>query len=191
MQSIAVFCGSSPGLNPIYTEATKKLGEAMAEQSITLVYGAGNVGLMGVVADAVLSKNGKVIGTIPQFLVDKEVAHYGITELIVTETMHERKQKMVDVAEGIIVLPGGIGTLDEFFEMFTWQQLGLHDKPIGILNVNGYYDHILAHIQHMVKEGFLKDFHGDRIMVDDNPIQLIAKMKGQQIEYIDKWWFTG
>ena len=188
MKSIAVFCGSSPGLNPAYTAATKTLGEIMAEQGITLVYGAGNVGLMGVVADAVLSKNGKVIGTIPQFLVDKEVAHYGITELIITETMHERKQKMVDVAEGIIVLPGGIGTLDEFFEMFTWQQLGLHDKPIGILNVNGYYDHILAHIQHMVKEGFLKDFHGDRIMVDADPARLIAKMKGQKIEYVDKWW---
>lgn len=190
MQSIAVFCGSSPGLNPIYTAATKQLGETMAEQGITLVYGAGNVGLMGVVADAALSKNGKVIGTIPQFLVDKEVAHYGISELIITETMHERKQKMVDVAAGIIVLPGGIGTLDEFFEMFTWQQLGLHDKPIGILNVNGYYDHILAHIQHMVKEGFLKNFHGDRIMVDENPVQLIAKMKGQKIEYVDKWWVT-
>lgn len=188
MKSIAVFCGSSPGLNPAYTEATKVLGEIMAEQGITLVYGAGNVGLMGVVADAALSKNGKVIGTIPQFLVDKEVAHYGITELIITETMHERKQKMVDVAEGIIVLPGGIGTLDEFFEMFTWQQLGLHDKPIGILNVNGYYDHILAHIQHMVKEGFLKDFHGDRIIVDASPASLIAKMKGQKIEYVDKWW---
>lgn len=190
MQSIAVFCGSSPGLNPIYTAATKQLGETMAEQGITLVYGAGNVGLMGIVADAALSKNGKVIGTIPQFLVDKEVAHYGISELIITETMHERKQKMVDVAAGIIVLPGGIGTLDEFFEMFTWQQLGLHDKPIGILNVNGYYDHILAHIQHMVKEGFLKNFHGDRIMVDENPVQLIAKMKGQKIEYVDKWWVT-
>lgn len=188
MNSIAVFCGSSPGLNSIYSEVTKALGETMADQNITLVYGAGNVGLMGVVADAVLSKKGKVIGTIPQFLVDKEVAHYGITELIVTETMHERKQKMVDVAEGVIVLPGGIGTLDEFFEMFTWQQLGLHDKPIGILNINGFYDHLLAHINHMVKEGFLKDFHGERIMVHENPIQLIAQMKGQKIEYVDKWW---
>jgi len=188
MQSIAVFCGSSPGHNSVYTTATKKLGESMGEQGITLVYGAGNVGLMGVVADAVLSKDGKVIGTIPQFLVDKEVAHYGISELIITETMHERKQKMVDVAEGVIVLPGGIGTLDEFFEMFTWQQLGLHDKPIGILNVNGYYDHILAHIKHMVEEGFLKDFHGDRIIVDADPVNLIAKMKGQKIEYVDKWW---
>lgn len=188
MQSIAVFCGSSPGHNVIYTTATKKLGESMAEQGITLVYGAGNVGLMGVVADAVLSKEGKVVGTIPQFLVDKEVAHYGISELIITETMHERKQKMVDVAEGVIVLPGGIGTLDEFFEMFTWQQLGLHDKPIGILNVNGFYDHLLAHIKHMVQEGFLNDFHGDRIMVDEDPVRLIAKMKGQKIEYVDKWW---
>ncbi|MEM6317948.1 MAG: TIGR00730 family Rossman fold protein [Bacteroidota bacterium] len=188
MQSIAVFCGSSPGLNSIYTEATRQLGEVMGEQGITLVYGAGNVGLMGVVADAVLSKNGKVVGTIPQFLVDKEVAHYGISELIITETMHERKQKMVDVSEGVIVLPGGIGTLDEFFEMFTWQQLGLHNQPIGILNVNGFYDHLIAHIRHMVQEGFLKDFHGQRMLIDENPTALIQKMKAQKIQYVDKWW---
>ena len=188
MKSVAVFCGSSSGLNPAYTKATKLLGETLADRDITLVYGAGNVGLMGVVADAALSKNGKVIGTIPQFLVDKEVAHYGITELIITETMHERKQKMVDVAEGIIVLPGGIGTLDEFFEMFTWQQLGLHDKSIGILNVNGFYDHLLAHITHMVQEGFLKNFHGNRIIVETSPEKLIDRMTGQQIEYVDKWW---
>ena len=188
MKSIAVFCGSSSGANPIYSAVTKQLGEVLAEQDITLVYGAGNVGLMGIVADAVLNKGGKVIGTIPKFLEDKEVAHYGLTELIVTDTMHQRKEKMAEVAEGILVLPGGIGTLDEFFEIFTWQQLGLHSKPIGVLNINGYYNYLLKHIDHMVQEEFLKPYHRDRILVDKDPAALIAKMKVQKIEYIDKWW---
>ena len=188
MKSIAVFCGSSAGFNEVYTRTSRHLGELLADQGITLVYGAGDVGLMGIIANAVLSKKGKVIGSIPQFLVDKEVAHKGISEIIVTRTMHERKQKMVDIADGVIVLPGGIGTLDEFFEMFTWQQLGLHEKPIGILNINGFYDHLLAHIAHMVKEGFLKDFHAARVIVQKDPKLLIEKMKQQKIEYIDKWW---
>lgn len=188
MKSIAVFCGSSAGLNPIYTEVTRQLGEILAAQQIKLVYGAGNVGLMGVVADACLAKGGKVIGTIPKFLEEKEVAHYGITELIVTETMHERKQKMADIVEGIIVLPGGIGTMDEFFEIFTWQQLGLHNNPIGLLNINGFYDHLLQHLAKMTQEGFLKPFHRDRISVSEDPISLLAQMKEQRITYIDKWW---
>lgn len=190
MKKIAVFCGSSPGLNPIYKEVTAQLGVLLAEQNITLVYGAGNVGLMGVVADACLDKGGKVIGTIPKFLEDKEVAHYGISELIVTETMHERKQKMADIVDGIIVLPGGIGTMDEFFEIFTWQQLGLHTNPIGILNINGFYDHLLQHLAHMTKEGFLKSYHRDRILVANDPAALLSIMKEQRIEYIDKWWKT-
>jgi len=188
MKSIAVFCGSSAGANPVYSEVTKQLGEVLVAQDITLVYGAGNVGLMGIVADAVLNKGGKVIGTIPKFLEDKEVAHYGITELIVTDTMHQRKEKMAEVAEGILVLPGGIGTLDEFFEIFTWQQLGLHSKPIGLLNINGYYNYLLQHMDHMVQEEFLKPYHRDRILVAEDPADLIAKMKAQKIDYIDKWW---
>jgi len=188
MKKIAVFCGSSAGLNPIYTDITRQLGELLAAQEITLVYGAGNVGLMGVVADACLAKGGKVIGTIPKFLEDKEVAHYGLTELIVTETMHQRKQKMADIVEGIIVLPGGIGTMDEFFEIFTWQQLGLHNNPVGLLNINGFYNHLLEHLAHMTREGFLKSFHRDRIVVAEEPAELLAKMKEQQITYIDKWW---
>ena len=188
MKSIAVFCGSSAGAKPIYSKVTQELGEVLADQKITLVYGAGNVGLMGIVADAVLNKGGKVIGTIPKFLEDKEVAHYGITELLVTETMHQRKEKMAEVAEGIIVLPGGIGTLDEFFEIFTWQQLGLHAKPIGLLNINGYYNYLIQHINHMVQEEFLKPYHRDRILVDEDPVALIEKMKNQKIEHVDKWW---
>ena len=190
MKSIAVFCGSSAGLNPIYKEVTQQLGELMAEQEITLVYGAGNVGLMGVVADACLAKGGKVIGAIPKFLEDKEVAHYGLTELIVTDTMHQRKQKMADIVDGIIVLPGGIGTMDEFFEIFTWQQLGLHTNPIGILNINGFYTHLLQHLTHMTGEGFLKDYHRDRVLVAEEPAALLALMKAQRIEYVDKWWKT-
>ena len=187
MKSIAVFCGSSAGLNPIYKEVTQQLGELMAEQEITLVYGAGNVGLMGVVADACLAKGGKVIGAIPKFLEDKEVAHYGLTELIVTDTMHQHKQKMADIVDGIIVLPGGIGTMDEFFEIFTWQQLGLHSNPIGILNINGFYTHLLQHLTHMTGEGFLKDYHRDRVLVAEEPAALLALMKAQRIEYVDKW----
>ena len=190
MESIAVFCGSSAGLKPIYKEVTQQLGELMAEQEITLVYGAGNVGLMGVVADACLAKGGKVVGTIPKFLEDKEVAHYGLTELIVTDTMHQRKQKMADIVDGIIVLPGGIGTMDEFFEIFTWQQLGLHSNPIGILNINGFYTHLLQHLTHMTGEGFLKDYHRDRVLVAEEPAALLALMKAQRIEYVDKWWKT-
>lgn len=188
MKSIVVFCGSSSGTNPIYTEVTKQLGEKMVERDITLIYGAGNVGLMGTVADAVLDKGGKVIGAIPKFLEDKEVAHYGLSELIVTDTMHERKQKMADIAEGIIALPGGIGTLDELFEIFTWQQLGLHSHPIGLLNINGYYDHLIRHIAHMTDEGFFKPYHRDRLLVDSDPAGLLDKMSEQKIEYVDKWW---
>jgi len=188
MKSIVVFCGSSSGTNPIYTTVTKDLGALLVERDITLIYGAGNVGLMGVVADTVLDKGGKVIGMIPKFLEEKEVAHYGITELIVTDTMHQRKQKMADVAEGIIALPGGIGTLDELFEIFTWQQLGLHANPIGLLNINGFYDHLIRHIEHMTQEGFLKPYHRDRILIDSDPATLLDKMSKQKIEYVDKWW---
>ena len=188
MKNIVIFCGSSSGTNPIYTRVTKALGGLFVERNITLIYGAGNVGLMGVIADAVLEKGGKVIGAIPKFLEEKEVAHYGITELIVTDTMHQRKQKMADIAEGIIALPGGIGTLDELFEIFTWQQLGLHSNPIGLLNINGFYDHLIRHLEHMTEEGFLKSYHRDRIVIDSDPATLLNKMAQQKIEYVDKWW---
>jgi len=188
MQSIAVFCGSSSGINPIYSEVSAQLGKLLAQEGISMIYGAGNVGLMGVIADACLDEGGQVIGTIPQFLKDMEVAHGGLTKLFVTETMHQRKEKMADIAQGIIILPGGIGTMDEFFEIFTWQQLGLHSNSIGILNINGFYDHLLKHLDKMTEEGFLKPFHKERILVSDDPQALLEMMKVQKIEYVDKWW---
>lgn len=190
MNSIAVFCGSSSGHSSIYEEISLLLGQELAKRGITLIYGAGNVGLMGIVADACLDKGGKVIGTIPKFLEEMEVAHTQLTELYITDTMHERKSLMAEKAEGIIILPGGIGTMDEFFEIFTWQQLGLHSYPIGILNINGFYDYLLQHLQHMVDEGFLKDYHKDRILVEDDPSKLIESMKVQEIKFVKKWWKT-
>ncbi|MEM9929385.1 MAG: TIGR00730 family Rossman fold protein [Bacteroidota bacterium] len=161
MRSIAIFCGSSSGSNPVYTQAAKDMAAAMVERDLRLVYGAGSVGLMGVIADEVLRLGGEVLGVIPQFLVDLEVGHTGLTELIITETMHERKMAMAQAADGFIAMPGGIGTLEEIVETFTWTQLGIHAKQCGLYNVNGYYDHLTALLQHMVTERFLKAAHAD------------------------------
>ena len=150
MKSIAVFCGSAAGNNPIYTQLAAELGRTFARRGITLVYGAGNVGLMGVMADAALESGGRVVGAIPHFIKDKEVCHTGLTELITVESMHERKRIMADKADGFMSLPGGFGTMDELFEILTWKQLQLHRNPVGLLNWNGYYDHLIAHIGRMV-----------------------------------------
>ncbi len=187
MKNIAVYCGSSTGTNEIYTQSAIKVGRYLAQNNITLVYGAGSVGLMGIVANEALSNNGKVVGVIPQFLMDLEVGHKGLTELYITQNMHERKMKMAELADGIIALPGGYGTLDEFFEMLTWSQLGLHEMPIGILNVNGFYDPLLAMVQKMVDEGFLKKQNQDLIIVDDNIESLIEKMKSTERPVALKW----
>ena len=176
MKSICVFCGSSKGFSPIYSEVAEKLGQSFAAKGIKLVYGAGNVGLMGVIADAVLGEGGEVLGVIPNFLKEREVCHTRLTELVVTETMHERKQIMEERSDGVIVMPGGYGTLDEFFEMLTWKQLHRHNKPIGILNVNGYYDPLMAHVQKMVEEGFLKEANVHLFCVSDSIEELIQKM---------------
>ena len=166
-KSIVVYCGANRGSSPIYQQRAYDLGKALAEKNIDLIFGAGCVGLMGIVADAVLENGGNAIGVIPDFLVKWEVAHEGLTEIVVVDSMHERKQIMCDRADAVIVMPGGFGTLDEFFEMLTWAQLGLHQKPIGILNINGYFDHLLAQAEHMVKEGFLKAGNRDMILVED------------------------
>lgn len=155
-KSIAIFCGSSHGNNPLYTQAAREMGREIVAQNLRLVYGAGSVGLMGAVADEVLRLGGNVLGVIPQFLVDMEVGHTGLTELIVTDTMHERKLAMAEAADGFIAMPGGIGTLEEIFEVFTWTQLGVHQKHCGLFNVNGYYDQLSAFMAHTVREGFLK-----------------------------------
>ena len=151
---ICVFCGSNPGVNPAYKNAAAGLGRLLAERKIELVYGGGNIGLMGVLADAALEASGRVIGVIPESLMAKEVGHQGLTELRVVGSMHERKALMADLAEGFIALPGGYGTFEEFCEVVTWSQLGLHAKPCGVLNVEKYYDPLLALFDHAVKEGF-------------------------------------
>ncbi len=187
MKSICVFCGSSKGFSPVYEEAARAVGKAFAERNIQLVYGAGNVGLMGVTADAALQAGGEVLGVIPQFLKDWEVWHQGLTELIVTETMHERKWILEERSDAVMVLPGGYGTLDEFFEILTWKQLRLHNKPIGILNVNGYYDPLLTHVKMMAKEGFLKESNILLFKVADNVEELLRLMEQPVSVEAGKW----
>ena len=187
MKNIAVYCGSSTGTNEIYVKTAEMVGEHLAKNKIKLVYGAGSVGLMGITADKMLACAGEVIGVIPQFLMDLEVCHRNLTEMHITETMHERKMKMCQIADGIIALPGGYGTLDELFEMLTWSQLGLHEMPIGLLNVNGFYDPLLKMIQNMVDEGFLKKENQELLIVDETIEGLIEKMNSQERPKALKW----
>ncbi len=165
MNRLCVFCGSSTGRRPEHREAARRFGALMAERGMGLVFGAGHVGLMGVVADAVLGAGGEAIGVIPQALVDKELAHGGLTKLHVVDTMHQRKALMADLADGFVALPGGFGTADELFEILTWAQLGLHAKPIGLLNVAGFFDPLLAWVDHCVSEGFLRPEHREMLLV--------------------------
>lgn len=157
MKSLAVFCGSSEGYDPVHRETAYELGVKLAERNIRMIYGGAKVGLMGVVADAMLANGGEVIGIIPEFLKTKEIAHEGLTELITVHTMHQRKLKMNELCDGVMTLPGGFGTLEEMFEMLTWGQLGLHSKPVALLNINGYYDALVALCTNMVSEGFLDE----------------------------------
>jgi uncharacterized protein (TIGR00730 family) len=176
MKSICVYCGSNFNGDPILRTAIEGLAQALTDQDITLVYGGGSVGVMGVIADEVLKRNGTVTGVIPQFLLDKEVGHQSLTQMIVTENMHERKQTMADLSDGFIVLPGGFGTLEEFFEVLTWLQLGLHGKAIGVLNVGGFYDPLFAQMDVMVAHRFLKPANRDLVFNESDPFVLIDKM---------------
>lgn len=187
MKRITVFCGSSFGTEEIYKEQATLLGETLAEQNIELVYGGANVGLMGAVADGVLSKGGKAIGVLPDFLRSKEIAHQGLTELILVESMHERKTKMNDLCDGVIALPGGFGTLEELFEMITWAQLGLHKKPIAILNINGFYDSLIQLTEVMVEKGLLKEVNQQMLLVSDNIDDLLYKMNNYTAPTVGKW----
>ena len=187
MKRITVFCGSSFGTEEIYTEQAALLGKTLAQHNIELVYGGANVGLMGAVADGTLSEGGKVIGVLPDFLRSKEIAHQGLTELILVESMHERKTKMNDLCDGVIALPGGFGTLEELFEMLTWAQLGLHKKPIAILNINGFYDSLIELTQTMVNKGFLKNVNKEMLLVSDNIEDLLHKMKHYVAPTTGKW----
>jgi uncharacterized protein (TIGR00730 family) len=176
MRRLCVFCGSSAGLRPDYTAAARHLGAALAERGIGLVYGAGDVGLMGLLADAALHAGGEVIGVIPQALVDREVAHEGLTQRHIVATMHERKALMADLADGFAALPGGFGTADEFFEILTWAQLGLHTKPIGLLNTQGYFDPLLMWLDRMVEEGFLRQEHRQILLVENDVDRLLGAL---------------
>jgi uncharacterized protein (TIGR00730 family) len=187
MKSITVFCGSSMGNSDIYKEAAIAVGKALAIKGITVIYGGAKVGLMGAVADAALANNGEVIGVLPNFLSNKEIAHTGLTELIMTNDMHERKMKMHSLCEGIITLPGGFGSLEELFEMLTWGQLGLHTKPIGVLNIGGFYNGLLSCLNHMVAEGFLKQINRDMILVHDNIDTLLEAMYAYEVPPVQKW----
>lgn len=187
MKAISVFCGSSTGNKSIYSDAAKNLGQFFALEQITLVYGAGNVGLMGIIADTCLAYGGKVIGVIPDFLKKREVFHTSLTELHVTQTMHERKQKMAAVSEGVIALPGGFGTLDELFDMATLGQLHQHNYPVGLLNINGYFDYLLQQINFMVAEGFVSSANQKMILVSNNLEDLIEQMNNYQPSVEDKW----
>lgn len=167
MKSVCVYCGSNAGDNPAYVTAARAVGQTLARRGITTVYGGGQVGLMGEVADAALNAGGRVVGVIPQFLALKEIAHMDLTELRVVQSMHARKALMVELSQGFIALPGGIGTMEELFEIWTWGQLGQHPHPVGLLNVDGYFDHLVAFLDQMTDSGFLRPLHRDALKVSD------------------------
>lgn len=177
MQSVLVFCGANSGNDPRYSTIARQAGEALAERGLRIVYGAGKVGLMGILADAALAKGGRVAGVIPQFLKEKEVCHTGLSELYLVDSMHERKVLMARHADAVLVLPGGYGTLDELFEMLTLAQLGQWAFPIGLLNVAGFFDHLIAHLYHLQREGFLKEQHRKLLLADDELETLLDRME--------------
>ena len=187
MKRVCVFCGSSAGSRPVYAEAARATGRLLAERGIGLVYGGGNVGLMGEVADAVLAAGGEVIGVIPRQLMEREVGHQGLTTLEVVGTMHERKARMADLADGVVALPGGFGTLDELCEVLTWSQLGIHAKPCGVLNVDGYFDTLLALFDHAVSEGFVRPPHRALVLQAAEPGDLLERMEAFSAPPTEKW----
>jgi uncharacterized protein (TIGR00730 family) len=187
LESICVFCASSIGARPIYAESARRFGESLATRGITLVFGGGCVGLMGALADATLGAGGRAIGVIPRALVEREIAHRGVTTLHVVETMHERKQRMADLSDAFVMLPGGFGSWDEFCEVVTWAQLGIHRKPLGVLNVGGYYDPMLAMADRAVAEGFVSAVQRDRLVVDDDEERLLDRLAVAPVPNEVKW----
>ncbi|WP_129021880.1 MULTISPECIES: LOG family protein [Edaphocola] len=185
--SIAVFCGSSSGAETVYAQQAYALGKTLAAQGLQLIYGGAKVGLMGAVADGVMDEGGQAIGVIPQFLRTKEIAHEGLTDLILVDTMHERKTKMHELSDGIITLPGGFGTMEELFEMLTWAQLGLHRKPMGLLNVQGFYDPLLAMADAMMHQGFLSKQNRDMLIADEHIDTLLQQMRNYEAPEVGKW----
>jgi hypothetical protein len=187
MKRIVVFCGSSGGHDPAFAAQAFRVGQYLAENGIELVYGGAKVGLMGAVADGTLQAGGRVIGVLPRFLRTKEVAHEHLSELVLVDTMHERKLKMHELSDGVIALPGGYGTLEELFEMLTWGQLGLHAKPVGLLNADGFYDHLLALTDGMTTRGFLKDENRRMLLAAGNVEDLLVQMRQYRPPTAPKW----
>jgi uncharacterized protein (TIGR00730 family) len=187
MKSLCVFCGANFNGDPVLKQSINQLAEIMVSRGIELVYGGGNVGVMGLLADAIMSRGGRVIGIIPQFLMDKEVGHKGITELRIVKNMHQRKQLMNDLCDAILMLPGGFGTLEEFFEVLTWLQLGLHNHPVGILNTNGFYDSLLQQMDVMVEQRYLKPANRALVLSSADPVELINLMDAIDIAPDEVW----
>jgi len=186
-ERICVYCGSNPGKRPEFAEAAQNLGVYLAEQGITIVYGGGDVGLMGILANSALAAGGKVIGVIPEKLKSLEVGHTGLTELYVVDDMHTRKAKMAELSDAFIAMPGGFGTLEETFEVTTWSQLNYHFKPIGLLNVAAYYDHLIAFVNHSISEGFVREVHAGLLKYSDSPSELVELLSETKIPKIEDW----
>jgi uncharacterized protein (TIGR00730 family) len=184
---LAVFCGSNPGARPDYVQGTRALGKLLASRGIGVVYGGSNVGLMQALADAMLDELGDIIGVIPRMLVQREVANKALSDLRIVDSMHDRKALMAELADGFVALPGGIGTLEEFFEIWTWAQLGMHDKPCGLLNVAGYFDPLLEFLDRAVAEKFVREVHRKMVIVESDPAALLARFEGYEPPRVVKW----
>ncbi|OJW79844.1 MAG: Rossman fold protein, TIGR00730 family [Bacteroidetes bacterium 46-16] len=187
MKSIVVFCGSGEGYDSTYRDTAYELGGMLAARGIRIIYGGAKVGIMGAIAEGALDKGGEVIGVIPYFLQTKEIAHEGITQMIRVNTMHERKLKMHELCDAVITLPGGFGTMEEMFEVLTWAQLGLHEKPIGLLNINGYYDGLKVMVNNMVQEGFLNECYSTMLLSSESAEELLEKMAAYQPPEVPKY----
>jgi hypothetical protein len=187
VRRVCVYAGSNPGSDPAYAEAAAAFAATMAERGIGLVYGGGKVGLMGVLADTMLARGGEAIGVMPQSLIDREIGHPGLTELKVVDSMHERKALMAELSDAFVAVPGGIGTLEELIEVYTWSQLGIHDKACGVLNVKGYYDHLAALLDHAVAEGFLRPQHRAVLSVASEPAELLDRLAAFEAPTVTKW----
>jgi uncharacterized protein (TIGR00730 family) len=187
LERVCVFCGSQPGANPAYGDAARHLAGTLVEAGIDVVYGGGRAGLMGIVADAALAAGGEVVGVIPEDMVDREVANHGITDLRIVASMHERKALMYDLSDAFIALPGGIGTMEELFEVATWCALGLQVKPLGLLDVGGYYDHLVAFLDHATAEGFVRDVHRQLLIVRQDPAELLDAIRSFEAPPLPRW----
>lgn len=187
IRRLAVFCGSNAGARPEYVQGARTFGALLAERGIGVVYGGSSVGLMSALAESVLDEQGDIIGVIPQMLVEREVAHKALSDLRVVGSMHERKALMAELADGFVALPGGIGTLEEFFEIWTWAQLGMHAKPCGLFNIAGYFDPLLAFLDRSVEEKFVRDVHRTMVIVDSDPVALLSKFEAYEPPHVVKW----